>query len=300
MKKWSRFTLVLFLLPVLFFMQGCSQSAPQTVGNAQRIVIRLATDYRIDSIGYQQLQEFGRQIQEKSQNTMVVNLYNRGEWSQPESFADYVELSSLEMACLSVSDASKLQPAYAIYEQPYLFLTLQAVEQYILGEAGRKALDTLPADYYGIGFVPDGYLYLLQNEQLQWVSYGDIKQMGQTKALADTAVYDLRAVYSLQPLVTSKEWWDSLTEEQKTWVQESFQDAVAVSFAQQADKEPAQTLLSAGVIFQDSTEPQWESYRNLYVQQRETYFSEHSDALTVYWRPISVQAPITGEEEPAQ
>lgn len=300
MKKWNIFALVLVLLLIFCFLSGCSQTAmPQTTGTSQRIVIRLATDYRIDSIGYQQLQEFGRKVQEKSQNTMVVKLYSRGEWSQPDSFADYLKLGSLEMASLSVAYASQLQPAYAIYEQPYLFSSLQEVEQYITGAAGRKALDALPAPFYGVGFVPDGYLYLLQQVQPQWVSYGDLKRMGQTKALADTEVYDLRAIYSLHPLVTSRQWWDGLTEQQQSWIVESFQDAVTISFAQQADKEPAQSLLSAGVVFQESTVPQWSSYSQVYLQQRETYFSEHSDLLTVHWRPVSAQTPATGEEESA-
>lgn len=301
MKRWGIVTLVLVLLPVLFLVQGCNgASAPQTVGNEQRMVVRLATDYRMDSIGYQQLLEFSRQLQERSENTMVVQLYSRGEWSEAESFAEYVRLGSLEMACLQAGDVNQLQPAYAVYEQPYLFSSLQAVEQYIAGVPGRKALDTLPAVYYGIGFVPDGYLYLLNDGQLQWKSYGDMKQMGQTKALAGTAVYDLKAVYSMQPLVTSREWWDALAEQQQIWIQESFQEALTASFVQQADKNPAQSLLSAGVVFQDSTMPEWSAYSSMYQQQRETYFAEHSDSLTAYWRPVVVQPPLTGEEEPAQ
>ncbi len=304
MKKWSIFTLVLMLLS-LFLLQGCKDdSAPQAVNDEQRMVIRLATDYRIDSIGYQQLQDFGKRVQEKSENTIIVQLYSRGEWSEPDSFAPYVKLGTLEMASLQVRDASLLQPAYAIYEQPHLFSNIKAVESYIVGKAGRKALDTLPDDYYGIGFVPDGYLYLLNNGELQWVSYGDMKQMGQTKALEGSLVYDLNVLYSLQPLVTSRAWWDELSEAEQTWIQESFAEAVELSFAQQIDKNPAQSLLSAGVTFQDSAMSDWNYYNNLYLQQREIYFTEHSDALTVYWRPAPVivqpQLPLTGEEEPAQ
>ena len=48
------------------FLQGCNSApAPQTLGNEQRMVIRVATDYRMDSIGYQQLQEFAKRVQEK-------------------------------------------------------------------------------------------------------------------------------------------------------------------------------------------------------------------------------------------
>ncbi len=301
MKKWSIFTLLLMLVTVVCLLTGCTGApAPQTAGNDQREAVRVVTDYRMDSIGYQQLQDFAKRVQEKSENTMVVKLYDRGSWSEIESFAEYVELGTLEMAVLPVETVSQLQPAYAVYNQPYLFSSMQVVESYITGKAGRSALDTLPEPYYGIGFVPDGYLYLLNQGELQWVSYGDLRHLGQTKALGGAAVYDLRALYCVQPLVTSRTWWDGLNEQQRIWIQESFQEAVEASFIQQTDKDPAQSLLSAGVVFQDSTVPEWSSYSAMYLQQRETYFAEHSDSLTAYWRPVIVEPPLTGEEEPAQ
>ena len=113
-------------------------------------------------------------------------------------------------------------------------------------------------------------------------------------------MYDLRALYQVHPLVTSREWWDGLSEQQRIWIQESFQEAAAASFIQQTDKNPAQSLLSAGVVFQDSATPEWSNYSAMYLQQRETYFAEHSDSLTVYWRPVIAAPPLTGEEEPAQ
>jgi TRAP-type C4-dicarboxylate transport system substrate-binding protein len=294
MKKWSIFTLALALL----LLAGCAGvSTPQAVESEQGIAIRLATDYREDSIGYRQLQAFAQTLQEKSKGTMLVKLYSAGEWSPAESFIDYVQSGSLEMACLEPAEMQQLQPAYELYQQPYLFASLQDVNNYVTGTVGRQALDTLPQAYYGIGFALDGYAYLLQQEDVTWISYGNLKKLGQTKALDEATVYDLRAIYRLQPLVTKRDWWEALTEEQQTWVQDSFQEAQLTSLTQQEANEPAQALLADGVIFADATTPAWVRYSNLYLNQREAYFAAHSDSLTAYWRPIA--APLTsGEEEP--
>lgn len=298
MKKRNILVLGLFFLVLSLTVIGCGDKAPtqETLAGEQKLAIRLATDYRQGSIGYQQLENFAQTLQEKSENTIVVKVYAANEWSKAEEFAEYVKLGSLEMACLKLDNAEQLQTAYALYKQPYLFSGLQAVESYILGTEGRKALDTLPQDFYGVGFVPDGYLYLLDNGQVQWESYGVVKHLGETKALENTKIYDLRAVYSIQPLVTTRSWWDTLTEEQQSWIQESFSEAAAASFAGQRENDPTQTLLSSGVIFEDNIAPAWSSYSSMYQNQREAYFSEHSDSLTVYWRPVVIPPAITGEE----
>lgn len=299
-RKCGAFLVTLTIMLLMLLLAGCGGApAPQSAASEQKLAIRVATDYRNDSIGYQQLQDFARLLQEKSENTIVVKLYSTGEWSQPDSFIDYVKLGSVEMVCLEPAEMNQLQPAYALYQQPYLFDSLQAVERYISGEAGSKALRTLPQSYYGVGFVPDGYQYLMDDGQPQWLSYGELKRKGQTKALGDAVVYDLRAIYSLQPLVTLQSWWDELSQEQQAWIQESFAEALAASFAQQADKDPAQALLSSGVVFQDNATPGWQSYSGLYLNQRENYFAEHSDSLTAYWRPVVAEPPASGEEDEA-
>lgn len=295
-------TIILWMLLFLCLLTGCGR-APllQTIESEQKVAIRLATNDREDSIGYQQLQDFARLVQERSDNTIVVKIYGAGEWSSPESFLEYLTLGTLEMACLEPTTAMQLQPAYELYQQPYLFASLQEIETYLCGEEGKKALQILPKAYHGVGFVPDGYLYYLADgENSQWVSYGVLKQKGQTKNLETAQVYDLKAIYNLQPLVAQSSWWDTLTEEQQGWIVESFQEAVKTSLAQQEDKDPAQTLLASGVVFQENTSAEWNRYYTSAMNQRETYFSGHRDVLTAYWRPVVAQQPATEEEDVIQ
>lgn len=282
----------------MLILCGCGGApAPETAASNQKLVIRVATDYRDDSTGYRCLQEFAHLVQDKSGNTVQVKLYHTGEWSNAESFVPYVRMKSLDMACLEAEDAVALQPEFAVYSQPYLFSSLQEVQQYISGEAGRAALNRVASPFYAVGFVPDGYAYLLNDGETRWISGGNLKKLGQTKALDGAQVYNLNALYRIQPLITSADWWASLTEEEQMWIAESFHDAVEASFAQQEDKDPAGALQDAGVTFVDSSDASWGGYSSLYLNQREIYFAEHSDALTVHWRPVTVTADIIEGDE---
>ncbi len=262
------------------------------------IAIRLATDYRADAIGYRVLEDFARRLEEKSEGAVQVKLYRSGEWSNAGSFAEYLRLGNLEMACLRADVAEALQPAYAIYQQPYLFSAMtETAAQYVESDAAQTALSLLPEAYRGVGFVPDGYLYLLQQgaEPPRWVSYGEMLHLSGTKALEGTAVFDLQAIYSLQPLAAQAAWWDGLTETQQGWIRDSLREAVATSFAEQAEEPQARALAAGGVVFQDMTSEAQNSYANQYMAQREAYFASHADALTAHWRA----APVIGGEESA-
>ena len=282
----------------MLILCGCGGApAPETAASNQKLVIRIATDYRDDSIGYRCLQDFAHLVQDKSGNTVQVKLYHTGEWSNAESFIPYVRMESLDMACLEAADAMALQPEFAVYSQPYLFSSLQEVQNYISGEAGRAALNRVGKPFYAVGFMPDGYAYLLNDGEPRWISGANLKKLGQTKALEGVQVYNLKALYRIQPLITSAGWWEARTEEEQTWITDSLREAVEASFAQQEDKDPVNALQDAGATFVDSSDASWGGYSSLYLNQRELYFAEHSDALTLHWRPVTVtQNVIEGDE----
>lgn len=108
---------------------------------------------------------------------MIVQLYSTGEWSTAASFLDYVKLGSLEMACLLPETANQLQPAYALYQQPYLFSSLQTVQDYIAGENGRKALGLLPGGILRYWFCA-GWISLSAG---RWTAAVDLVRAAQTK-----------------------------------------------------------------------------------------------------------------------
>lgn len=284
--------LLTLLLLSLFLFSGCGA---RIQGTEQRTthVIRIATDYREEHLGYQQLQMFAQNVLEKSNGTMEVRLYQTGEWSDASYFAEYIDAGALEMACIPTEQAAVLQPAYALYEQPYLFSNLQSVKNYVTGSAAQTALQQLPQEYYGVGMVTDGYCYFT-SDTLQLLSYGTVKHLAEIHELGDTPIYDVQAVYRLHPLIASQRWWEALTEEEQGWIQESFQEALESIFIHQEEIAP-QRLIESGAVVQQALPAELAGYTERWMNQRESYFASHSDAITAHWR-LMVTAPIIGEE----
>ena len=220
--------LILLLLP-LFLLSGCGNNA-EAVMDRNLEVIRLASDYEQDDLGYWQLEAFAQALQEKSDGALTVQLYKKDVWSKAESFAAYLDAGSIEMACMPMEEAILMQPSYAVYKQPYLFSGLQAVENYVLGVTGKEALQQLPHGYYGIGLVADGYQYLVQQETIKSYSYGTLKRLAKIHELDGAAVYAVQAIYQLHPLIASKAWWDGLTEQEQLWIQDAFTESLKMRF----------------------------------------------------------------------
>lgn len=297
-KEYRRFVspslvLLLTLLLSLFLLSGCDGLGRQTEQDAVH-VIRLATDYREEHLGYQQLQIFAKNLSDKSHGAVEVQLYQTGRWSKAESFTRYIDVGTLEMACLPIKQAAALQPMYAIYEQPYLFPSLQLVERYVTGTNAQTALQQLPPAYYGIGFVADGYCYVTEPGKAELFSYGDVKRLAEIHELSAATVYDVQTVYRLHPLIVSQQWWRTLTEQEQIWIQESFQESLTAIFIYQREIAP-QRLVESDVTVQQNLPPEWMYLTERWVNQRELYFSLHSDVLTAYWRP-TVTVPTIGKE----
>ncbi|MBQ2776245.1 MAG: hypothetical protein IJF50_02000, partial [Peptococcaceae bacterium] len=85
----SNLVLLLAVSLSLFLFGGCTMAESQTEHDATQ-VIRIATDYREEDLGYLQLQSFAQTVSEKSAGTMMVQLYKKDEWSTAERFVDYL------------------------------------------------------------------------------------------------------------------------------------------------------------------------------------------------------------------
>lgn len=287
------FILILLLSFSLFVFSGCSDRG-RVLEQEKIHTIRIATDYRETDFGYQQLSIFAQNLFELSNGTMKVQIYKTNEWSKEESFIEYINCESLEIACVSMSQVALLQPMYEVYEQAYLFDDLQVVENYILGSAVQSALKLLPSSYYGIGMIADGYSYLIHDKLYLDLSYGTVKHLADIHELNGVVIYDAQANYRLHPLITSSKWWNTLTELEQTWIRESFKISLERILECQEDLILQQTAENE-IMVQSMLSAELSDYKEQQISQREAYFASHSDAITVYWR-TKVMETIIGEE----
>lgn len=159
------------LLMVMVLMTGCT--LPE-VNKVPTFVLRLVTDLPKESQGYAQLERFGELVSQQSGQGMAVKIYAKNEWSKWESFYDHLSLNTVELVCLSTGQLSALVPQYELYGLPCLFTDERAVSVYAAGEKGTEALALLtPLGYQGLGFVGNGYDYIVHSKEEPIVSASD-------------------------------------------------------------------------------------------------------------------------------
>lgn len=290
-----------FLL-AMALLAGCSMPEASVFPGVRDSsnVIRLATDFTADSAGYQQLQQFARLLEEKSDGAWKVQLYQSGQWGRESSFLDYLRLDCVEMACMRGQSLADQAPAYAVYGLPYLFSSPQEAAGYMQGFKGAEALAVLPAPWKGISLVNDGYLYLLEeNGMRSWESFSALKKRAQVKGfLEGTFITASQAYYQLHVVLAQQSWWDGLHEDTQQWITEAMQESLQWSWQQPVSTDQQAALLTLGVSCQPLNAEIEHYYQNLLGREREAYFAQNVDELTVQWRPNVSSEQGTGEVLP--
>lgn len=289
MKKWKVFCIFLIVTVVL-----CGCGIQNSNSNREKeIAIRIASENRMDSLAYQQLQMFASQLQETSHNHILAKIYCEGQWSNSDQFTEYLRLSSIQMAAVPISVIKTLAPEFEVFEQPCLFAGTQELEHYIQSDAAEQALAMMPKEYVALGFVPDGYAYYTVGEYTGWLPYGEIRKLGAQRALSQTTVYDGKDMYSLQVLLVDGKWWKKLTEERQNMIRECYRNSLTEFFRQQEEKPPTETLRDMGIQIVDGAGIDSSVLR----ASLEMYFATHPNQITYHWRPFVAPEQTEGDAE---
>lgn len=295
--KHRQYILGLILLMLLLFASGCTNSF-LGMGEEESVqvkVIRLATDLPTSSLAYRQLEEFGRQLAEISDGKWQLALYPEGEWGSAKSMLEYLYLGSLDMLCLSTKNLSSVDKSFAVYQQPLLFADETEVQYYLDSQQGKDALTLLGEKYQPLGWVENGYLYLMQTASGdEWCSLVELEKMVQLKSLpAQSSIYAEKVYYQLQGVFCQGKWWSECNETEQKLITDAFKMAQERSRANY-EALLKERLAATGVVIQALPPEIAMVYQAQWLAVKENYFAQHSNSLTKYWRPVVTTEVVLG------
>lgn len=161
MKK--KFYLVTLLMAMLAIFSACGKkdtASNNTIENstqasAESIVIKIGHVEPEDRSTHKALVDFQKEVQEKTNNAVVVEIYPNGVLGGDVQLTESVAMGTLDAALPSTSVLTTYSNEFGILDMPYLFTSSEAAFNALDGEVGKYFNDKLVEN----GIVNLGYSY---------------------------------------------------------------------------------------------------------------------------------------------
>ncbi|MCG6939973.1 MAG: TRAP transporter substrate-binding protein [Thiohalocapsa sp.] len=241
-------------------------------------------------------EKFKELVAAKTGGSVVVEVYPNSQLFTDDNVLEAMLLGDVQMAAPALSKFSRYTDVLALYDLPFLFQDMDAVDRFQQSEQGQKMLDSLSKKgLVGLGYLHNGLKQLSADEPLRVPAdakglkfrimssdvleaqfetldatpikkpFSEVFTLLQTKALDGqenswSNIYS-KKFYEVQPyitetnhglldymVVTSKEFWSSLGDEQRAQVREALDEALAYGNEVAADKsvEDKQRIAESG------------------------------------------------------
>ncbi len=152
-------------LAALWLTTGCVSSRPGSAGSVgPKLVFRLASEMKPDSRIWEAANLLRNELEKAAPDGSVaageieVIFFDQGTVGSERSLLESCYFDVLEMVQVNTSVVTTLDPAYNVFNLPYLFVSRQEHEQVLYGPVGQKFLERL--DRYGLaglGFYSTGF-----------------------------------------------------------------------------------------------------------------------------------------------
>ncbi len=271
----------------------------------------------------QMANKFKDLVAEKTGGTVVVEVYPNSQLFGDDKVLEAMLLGDVQMAAPALSKFSRYTDTLALYDLPFLFQDLDAVDRFQQSEDGQGMLDVLQdKGLVGLGYLHNGMKQLSSSQPLrvpedadglkfrimssevleaQFEAVGaaplkkpfsEVFTLLQTRAIDGqentwSNIYS-KKFFEVQPyitesnhglldymVVTSKEFWMELSDEQRAQVNEALDEALA--FGNQVARDKA---------IED---------RQLIADSRRTEIIELTDDERAQW--VEVMKPVWGQFE---
>ncbi|WP_077620821.1 TRAP transporter substrate-binding protein [Bacillus sinesaloumensis] len=115
--------LILFGIVNVFLLSGCN------TGEAGVTEFKLAHNQTLDHPVHLSLVEFGRLVEEKSNNKMKVEIYANGQLGSEREVLELTQSGAVDVAKASASALEGFESDYSIFSLPYLFESYEEFEK---------------------------------------------------------------------------------------------------------------------------------------------------------------------------
>jgi C4-dicarboxylate-binding protein DctP len=167
---WSVSFAPVFLIPVLL-LAGASVAQAGSVAAesaaAKPVVIRFSHIVSGKAPKGQMAQKFKELAEKRLPGRVVVRVYARAMMYEDDQVVDAIRRGDLELAAPAVSKLQPYTSRLQLFDLPFLFEDMAAVDRFQQGPAGQALLSSMAAvDIKGLGFLHNGMKQLSANSPL--------------------------------------------------------------------------------------------------------------------------------------
>lgn len=182
-------------------LSGCSQ-------DDGKIVIRMAQASAADGAIGLSMDNFAKDVEEKSNGRIVVHTFHNGQLGTERENIESVQMGNLDIAVVNQSVLVNFFPDIAVFDLPYTITSVEHADKVFLGEIGQSFLNKLPeVRLHGLAIWESGFRNLT-NSKREVNSADDVKGL-RIRVMENKIHQDLWAALGADPVPMS--WSDAYT-----------------------------------------------------------------------------------------
>lgn len=139
-----------------------------TPGGIQPLVIRFSHDVSTNTTKHLMAMKFKELVETAMPGKIAVEVYHSGELFNDNQIAEALQLDYVQMAAPSMSKLSAYSKKLQLFDLPFLFKDMDAVDKFQQSDAGQELLASLKGrGLLGLGFLHNGMKQLSASKELK-------------------------------------------------------------------------------------------------------------------------------------
>lgn len=184
-------------------LSGCSQ-------DDGKIVIRMAQASAADGAIGLSMDNFAKDVEEKSNGRIVVHTFHNGQLGTERENIESVQMGNLDIAVVNQSVLVNFFPDISVFDLPYTITSAEHADKVFLGEIGQSFLNKLPeVRLHGLAIWESGFRNLT-NSKREVNSADDVKGL-RIRVMENKIHQDLWGALALGADPVPMSWSDAYT-----------------------------------------------------------------------------------------